>query len=80
MLNKCILIPLYPAREEPIPGVSSAIIFDKMKLENKYLLEKEACLEKVSNDNNEILLTMGAGDIDRMVKPIVELLKEKWGD
>ena len=80
LLNKCILIPLYPAREEPIPGVSSAIIFDKMKLENKYLLEKEACLEKVSNDNNEILLTMGAGDIDRMVKPIVELLKEKWGD
>ena len=51
-----------------------------MRLENKYLLEKEACLEKVSNDNNEILLTMGAGDIDRMVKPIVELLKEKWGD
>lgn len=80
LLDKSILIPLYPAREEPIPGVSSATIFDKMKLENKYLLEKEACLEKVSNDNNEILLTMGAGDIDRMVKPIVELLKEKWGD
>ena len=79
LLDKSILIPLYPAREEPVRGVSSAIIFDKMKSANKSLLEREDCLESIKNDENEVLLTMGAGDIDRMVKPIVELLKQNWG-
>ncbi len=80
LLDKALLIPLYPAREEPIPGVSSKIVFEKMKLENKMLLEKEECLRWLVTDENEILLTMGAGDIDRMVGPIVDTLKQKYGD
>ncbi len=76
LLDKAILIPLYPAREEPIKGVSSKIIFEKMKLENKVLAEKEETLELLKNDTNEIILTMGAGDIDRMVNPIIEMLKK----
>jgi UDP-N-acetylmuramate--alanine ligase len=74
LLDKAILIPLYPAREEAIPGVSSEIIFTKMKLDDKVLAEKEECLELLQNDSNEIILTMGAGDIDRMVNPIIEML------
>ncbi len=76
LLDRAILIPLYPAREKPIPGVSSEIIFNKMKLENKALAEKQEALELLKNDTNEIIVTMGAGDIDRMVKEIVGLLAE----
>lgn len=74
LLDKAVLIPLYPAREEPMPGVSSELIFNQMKLENKVLEQKEEVSELLKNDTNEIILTMGAGDIDRMVKEIVALL------
>lgn len=77
LLDKAILIPLYPAREEPIPGVSSAIIFKQMKLDNKVLAEKEEVLKMLKVDRNEIILTMGAGDVDRMVNGIIELLEKK---
>jgi len=80
LLDKAILIPLYPAREEPIAGVSSTTIFEKMKIEDKVLLPKDECLKRLANDENEILLTMGAGDIDRMLGPIVNILKQKYGD
>ena len=79
LLDKAILMPLYPAREEPIPGVSSAIIFNQMKLPDKKLAAREEITGLVENDPNEIILTMGAGDIDRMVKPIVETLKNSEG-
>jgi UDP-N-acetylmuramate--alanine ligase len=77
LLDSAVLVPLYPAREEPIKGVSSEIIFSKMKLENKFLLTKEETLEWLKNYDNEIILTMGAGDIDRMAEPIVDVLKNK---
>lgn len=77
LLDKAILIPLYPAREEPIPGVSSAIIFKQMKLDNKVMAEKDEVLKMLKVDRNEIILTMGAGDIDRMVNDIIELLEKK---
>ncbi|WP_297091164.1 UDP-N-acetylmuramate--L-alanine ligase [uncultured Draconibacterium sp.] len=78
LLDKAILIPLYPAREEPMPGVSSAIIFKQMKIENKILAEREEVLKILKTDRNEVVLTMGAGDIDRMVDDITELM-EKLG-
>lgn len=79
LLDHAVLLPLYPAREEPIKGVSSEIIFDKMTLEAKQLVEKSELENMLKNDQNEIILTMGAGDIDRMVKPIVELLQQEQG-
>jgi UDP-N-acetylmuramate--alanine ligase len=79
LLDKAILLPLYPAREEPIKGVSSASIFDLMKLDNRLLAEKNELPTLLTEDQNEIILTMGAGDIDRMVKPIVELLTKREG-
>ncbi len=75
LLDKAILIPLYPAREEPVPGVSSEIIYNQMKLEDKVLAEKAETLEILKNDSNPIILTMGAGDIDRMVKDIVKIVE-----
>lgn len=77
LLDKAVLIPLYPAREEPIPGVSSEIIFKKMKTEEKYLLERDEALELLKTDPNEVVLTVGAGDIDRMVGDIEKILKNK---
>ncbi|MCY1721488.1 UDP-N-acetylmuramate--L-alanine ligase [Prolixibacteraceae bacterium Z1-6] len=77
LLDRAILIPLYPAREEPIPGVSSEIIFDKMMIDAKVLAEKEEALELLKTDSNDIIVTMGAGDIDRMVNGIVDYLENK---
>ena len=75
LLDKTILLPLYPAREKPIPGVSSEIIFDKMMIDAKVMAEKEEAMELIKNDSNEIILTMGAGDIDRLVPGITKLLE-----
>lgn len=77
LLDEAILIPLYPARENPIPGVSSEIIFDKMKLRKKHLLSKKQTLDYLSKNHNDIVVTMGAGDIDKLVPDITELLKSK---
>lgn len=76
-LDEAILLPIYPAREEPIPGVSSQLILKKMNLENKRLMSKEAVLETLKTEQPEVLLTLGAGDIYRLVRPIKEILEDK---
>ena len=76
LLDEAILIPLYPAREEPMEGVNSALIFNQMKLEKKHLLTKEETLEFLENSDNDIVLTMGAGDIDRMTGSIKEIIEK----
>jgi len=77
MLDLAVLIPLYPAREKPLKGVSSQLIFDKMKLKEKYLLSNDETLEFLEKRRNDIVLTMGAGDIDRMTKDIVKILERR---
>jgi len=77
LLDTAIIIPLYPAREEPMKGVSSEIIFNQMKLEDKHLVSKEETLEILQTRDSDVVLTMGAGDIDRMVKNIEEIFKNK---
>jgi UDP-N-acetylmuramate--alanine ligase len=76
-LDEVILLPVYPARELPIEGVSSELIFDKMVCRNKRLLEKKDIPEKLDIKNLDVLLTIGAGDIDTLVGPIEELLKRE---
>jgi len=76
MLDECILLEIYPAREKPIEGVNSQMLLDKMKLKNKYLVTKENVLEFLKGKQIEVLLTMGAGDIDKLVLPIEEMLKQ----
>jgi UDP-N-acetylmuramate--alanine ligase len=77
LLDTAILIPLYPAREEPIKGISSEIIFNQMKLHDKHLVTKPQMLDILRNDKCEIVLTMGAGDIDGLAGDIIEILKTK---
>lgn len=76
-LDEAVLLPLYPAREEAIPGVSSHTILEKMQLGNKAVLSKEALLERLERGGLEVLLTIGAGDIDRLVEPIRALIEKK---
>jgi len=78
MLDELVLMPIYPARELPIKGVSSQIIFDRMHLKNKQLCEYKDVNKQVQESDSEIFLTMGAGDIDRLVTPIKETLIKKF--
>jgi UDP-N-acetylmuramate--alanine ligase len=76
-LDEIILLDIYPAREEPIPGVTSAIIFDKMKNPNKVLIRKGDALNTLKNRDLEVLMTIGAGDIDTLVLPLKRYLKRR---
>ena len=77
MLDTGILIPLYPAREEPIKGISSEIIYNQMKNHNKHLVSKTEMLDILRKDDYDIVVTMGAGDIDGLAGDIIEILKTK---
>lgn len=75
MLDECILLEIYPAREKPIEGVSSQWLLDKMKLKNKKLLTKQQILQEIKLSRKEIIITMGAGDIDSLIEPIEKVLE-----
>ena len=78
LLNELILMDIYPARELPIVGVTSKIILDKVTCTEKSIVTKEKLLDHLSTKKIEVLLTLGAGDIDVFVQPIKEqLLKNK---
>lgn len=76
-LDACVLLPIYPARELPLDGVHSEMLLAKMNLTDKCLVQKNQVLEYVSNHRPEVLLTMGAGDIDTLVNPLKNLLTSK---
>ena len=77
MADQVILLDIYPAREQPIPGVSSQIIFDKITCREKELCLREKLLERIKECNFDILLTMGAGDIDRLLPEIASIVEAK---
>jgi len=70
MLDECVLLDIYPARELPIEGVTSQMLLDKMKLENKRVSSKYNYIKEFSKEGLDVLLTLGAGDIDTLVEPI----------
>jgi UDP-N-acetylmuramate--alanine ligase len=72
-LDELILLDIYPAREEPIEGVNADLIFNKVGIKNKAKCTLENLVESISNKKFEVLLTMGAGNIDKKVKEIKEL-------
>ncbi len=79
LLDQTVLLDIYPARELPIPGVTSQIILDKMKSSNKILCKKQELLSVMENiDKPDIVLTMGAGDIDTYLKALKELFIKKY--
>jgi UDP-N-acetylmuramate--alanine ligase len=73
-LDEVILLPIYPAREKPIEGVTSEIIFSKIRSLKKSLLKKEDIPGRLDVSNLDVLMTIGAGDIDTLVKPIEDKL------
>ena len=77
LLDTAIVLPIYPARELPVPGVTSQIITDRMQSGEKFLLSKDDALTFVADHDIGILLTMGAGDIENMAAEFVEIMKGK---
>jgi UDP-N-acetylmuramate--alanine ligase len=76
-LDEVILLPVYPAREKPILGVTSELIFNIMKSRGKRLLKKDDIPGKLDISKLDVLLTIGAGDIDTLVSPIEEKLRKE---
>lgn len=74
-LDSVILLPIYPARELPIQGIDSNWLLQKIKSPNKRLMNPSELLDYLRSNTQGVLLTIGAGDIDRMVEPIKELLQ-----
>jgi UDP-N-acetylmuramate--alanine ligase len=77
LLDQCILMEIYPARELPIEGVNSQMLLDKMKCADKMICRKKELVEEIAKMKVEVLITMGAGDIDAMVEPITNMLLQK---
>lgn len=75
MLDELILLDIYPARELPIEGVTSQMLLDKINIKNKMLCSKEQLIETLIKRKLEVLITIGAGDIDQLVEPIEKSLK-----
>ena len=83
LADEIILLPIYPARELPIEAVSSAMILNKMKNKNRRVMNKdelvkwikEEFVKKINEEQENVLITAGAGDIDKLVEPIKEILK-----
>lgn len=76
-VDKLILLDIYPAREEPIPGVTSEIIFSNVTIQEKVLLNKEELMDYLQTEPVDTLITFGAGNIDRYIKPITEMLCQR---
>ena len=74
-VDKLILLDIYPAREEPIPGVTSELIFKDVTAPEKVLIRKEELMETLGRERPDVLVTFGAGNIDRFVGPITEMLE-----
>lgn len=73
--DEIILLEIYPARELPIAGINSQMLLDKIDNPNKKICGKESVLEFVKNEKPELILTVGAGDIDTLIKPLKELVE-----
>jgi len=75
-LDEVILLDIYPAREKPLPGVTSSLIFDQLKVEKKRLITKSDLPDVAKNLKPGVILMMGAGDIENLVEPVAGILKE----
>ena len=76
-VDKLILLDIYPAREEPIPGVTSDIIFKDVTAPEKVLLRKEELMDYLKDEPVDVLVTFGAGNIDRFIPLITEMLESR---
>lgn len=78
MLDEVILCDIYPAREQPIPGVTAKLIYDNLKPGvEKSMIHKEDILDLIKQRNFDVLIILGAGDLDNYVPQMTEILKQK---
>ena len=77
-LDEVILTEIYPARELPIEGVTSQLIYDNLKPSvEKQMIRKDEVLDYVKTHSFEVLIVLGAGDLDNQVPQITEILNNK---
>jgi UDP-N-acetylmuramate--alanine ligase len=74
--DEVILLPIYPARELPIPGVSSEILLDKMTAATKTVMSKEQLYEWAAHNNDKLIVMAGAGDIDACITKVKEIFSK----
>ena len=79
LLDELILLDIYPAREEPIPGITSKIIFDVVTIPNKRMVQRDDLLDLVIKEQNQfdVVLMVGAGNIELLVEPVKQILDKK---
>lgn len=77
LLDRVILLDIYPAREKPIEGITSEILLDRIQAPEKMLCSNQQALQAIIDNPPDILLTLGAGNIDQLVEPIETLLTKK---
>ena len=75
LADQLILLDIYPARELPIEGITSQALLDKVNLSNKSICQKDELINLIDSEKPELLVTMGAGDIDRFVEPLENMIK-----
>jgi UDP-N-acetylmuramate--alanine ligase len=75
--DEVILLPIYPARELPMEGVSSEMLLDKMKLSHKKVMSKEALFDWAASTEDKLIVMAGAGDIDTCILKVQEILTKK---
>ena len=75
MADELILLDIYPARELPIEGITSEALLNKVNASNKKNCQKSELIDLIDREKPELLITMGAGDIDRFVEPLEKLIK-----
>ncbi len=76
-LDSVILLPIYPAREQPIPGMDSALLLQKISILDKKLVDSDGLISALNQVQPEVLLMLGAGDFDRMLPQIVDMYHAK---
>lgn len=78
LADEVILLDIYPARELPIEGVTSDIIYSRLTCPRKALIRKDGLLPLLREETQDVLVTFGAGDISSFVEPITEMLQQKY--
>ena len=78
VVDELLLLEIYPAREEPIPGITSTWLLEQVPLDKKSVVAREALVEVLASRGRDVVVTLGAGDIDRLVPQIERMLNERY--
>ena len=78
VVDELLLLEIYPAREEPIPGITSSWLLEQVPLDKKSVVAREALVEVLASRGRDVVVTLGAGDIDRLVPQIERMLNERY--